>query len=189
MRTSARLFLVAALAGTLTLALVSGTGAQTDNPNLLTISIPIDTEFHGTDPGNEPDTVHLVESIPVPPDLQGQQCNARLTSINNESEREGSDLILSSGTSAIELLNVEANAGESLTETGLLTLGTTLDLSVRLGPTGDFSGGGGAGFVLCPGPPTTTTTTTTTQPPPDVGGVVVTPAAATPRVVSPRFTG
>jgi LPXTG-motif cell wall-anchored protein len=120
-------------------------------------------------------------SVPVPSELVGQTCNATFESENNGSIREGSDLILSSGASSLELVNVERSTPLVLTTSGPLTLATALAVSVRLGPEGEFSGGGAASTVICAEPPTTTTTTIPPPPPPpDVCQYTVSPVRLPP---------
>jgi len=119
-------------------------------------------------------------SVPVPSELVGQTCNATFESENNGSVREGSDLILSSGASSLELLNVERSTPLVLTTSGPLTLATALTVSVRLGPEGEFSGGGAASTVICAEPPTTTTTIPPPPPPPDVCQYTVSPVRLPP---------
>jgi LPXTG-motif cell wall-anchored protein len=116
-------------------------------------------------------------SVPVPSELVGQTCDATFESENNGSVREGSDLILSSGASSLELVNVEHSTPLVLTTSGPLTLATALTVSVRLGPEGEFSGGGAASTVTCAEPPTTTTIP---APPPDVCQYTVSPVRLPP---------
>ena len=119
-------------------------------------------------------TVIELASVPVPSEFVGQTCSATFESENNGSVREGSDLILASGASSLELEDVERTTPLVLTTSGPLTLGTTLTVSVRLGPEGEFSGGGAASTVMCAEPPTTT------APPPDVCQYTVSPVRLPP---------
>ena len=89
--------------------------------------------------GNEGE-IRLLWTQTVDPADVGKACEVVLVSTNNESTREGSDLIVQSGTSSMVAENVEHSTAP-LTFTSTLTLGTTITVSVRLGPEGQYSGG------------------------------------------------
>ena len=125
--------------------------------------------------------VHLLWTEPVAAEDVGKVCEVTLTKENNESIREGSDLILESGTSSMVAENVEHDTAPK-TFTGTLTLGTTITVSVRLGPEGEYSGGADVVETTCPAPPAPPVNPVT-----EVAGA--TQAAATPVLVSPAFTG
>jgi hypothetical protein len=125
--------------------------------------------------------IRLLWTQSVDPADIGKDCEVVLVATNNESTREGSDLILESGTSSMVAENVEHDTAP-LTVTGTLTLGTTITVSVRLGPEGEYSGGSDV-ETICP------LTAPVTEP-----GVAVAsqPAGATapvPVPVRPVFTG
>ncbi len=124
--------------------------------------------------------VHLLWTEPVAADDVGKVCEVVLTRENNESTREGTDLILESGTSSMVAENVEHDTGPH-TFTGNLTLGSTITVSVRLGPEGAYSGGADVVEADCAatGPPAT-------EPPVPAGA---TTTRAEPVLVAPTFTG
>jgi hypothetical protein len=130
-----------------------------------------------------PGEVHLLWTEPVAADDVGKVCDVELTKENNQSVREGSDLILQSGTSTMVAENVEHETGPA-TFTGTLTLGTTITVSVRLGPEVEYSGGSDVVEATCAAsvPPVTPT------PPIEVASGT-TQTVATPVLVAPAFTG
>jgi hypothetical protein len=168
-------------------------GADGSTPPDFSMTIPATTVERG-DPG----TVHLLTTSNVPADLVGQECSATAVAANNESVHPNSDLIVASGASQVVARDVEAAPGGSTTASGTVNLGTTVTVSVRLGPDGTFSGGGSVNFVCTP----PVTPPPTTQPAPQVGGISATPSPAAvqaapappraaPRAVraAPSFTG
>ena len=124
--------------------------------------------------------VHLLWTEPVAAADVGKVCEVLLIRENNDSVREGTDLILESGTSSMVAENVEHDTAPQ-TFTGTLTLGTTITVSVRLGPEGEYSGGSDVVQPTCPVTPPHVT------PPTEVSAGTQT--AATPVLVSPAFTG
>jgi hypothetical protein len=123
--------------------------------------------------------VRLLWTEPVDPADVGKDCEVELVRNNNESTREGTDLILQSGTSSMVAENVEHDT-EPQTYVGRLTLGTTITVSVRLGPEGVFSGGSDVVQTTCPVTPPTT---------PPVTVEATTTQATPPVLVAPAFTG
>jgi hypothetical protein len=123
--------------------------------------------------------VRLLWTEPVDPADVGKGCEVVLMRNNNESTREGTDLILQSGTSSMVAENVEHDT-DPQTYVGQLTLGTTITVSVRLGPEGEFSGGADVVETTCPVTPPAT---------PPVSVEPATTAAAAPVLVAPSFTG
>lgn len=97
-----------------------------------------------------PGSVHELGHEAVDPSNVGQTCAASITASNNESIREGSDLIVTSDGSTVTLPNVEATPNIDIHTTATLVLGTTLVVSVRLGPEGAFSGGGAVVLTCTP---------------------------------------
>lgn len=126
--------------------------------------------------------VHLLWTEPVPANNVGQDCEVVLTRNNNESTREGTDLILESGSTSMVAENVEHDTAPE-TFVGHLTLGTTVTVSVRLGPEGEYSGGADVVETNCP----VTPPATPAQPPVQVE--TATQAAPPPVLTSPNFTG
>ena len=128
-------------------------GAQ-DHPSF---DIPLDTVVRG-DEGSE----HLLETASVPEEDHGRGCDVVVAGENNNSVHPNNDIIVTSGDSSVEVLDVEREP-EAVTEaTGTLTLGEEITVSLRLGSDGVFSGGLIV-TVDCPVPPTPTTSTSTTS--------------------------
>lgn len=122
------------------------------------LDIPLETVVRG-DAGSE----HLLVTEPVPAEHQGKECTATVGGANNESVHPDTNLIVRSGESEIELLDIEREAGAITEGTGPLTLGTEVTVSVVLGEDEVFSGGTVLS-IECPTPEEPTTTTTTTPP-------------------------
>ena len=161
-----RIFRPAVLAFGLALVGASAAGGFTVPPSSIT-------------DGNE-GQVRLLWTQPVDPADVGKDCDVVLVSTNNESTREGSDLILQSGSSSMLASNVEHDTAAH-TFVDRLTLGTTITVSVRLGPEGEYSGGSTV-ETTCP---LTEAITTPAAPEPGVAGAT----APTPVPVRPVFTG
>ncbi|MDP3985049.1 MAG: hypothetical protein Q8Q52_08625, partial [Acidimicrobiia bacterium] len=127
------------------------------------IVIPIDQVVRG-----EEGEVHLLRSVPVDPGLVGFGCPVSAVSHNQESVHPDSDLIIDSGGSRLILEDVESESYVEVTAEGTLTLADTIEISVRLGPDGVFSGGLTV-TIACGSATTTTTevsaTTATSEPP------------------------
>ena len=187
--TRSRNHLVSCGFGLLGVALVVGAsvgvvGADQSTPSSTPISFPLTTVVTG-DPG----TTHEITSSAVPADMVGQSCSVTATADNNGSVHPQSDLVVASGSEQVTVPDVEATEGATTTAEGTLTLGTTLTVSVQLGPDGVFSGGGTVDLV-CEVVPVTVPTTTTTQPPAVEDVTVAQPAEVLAAVeVAPALTG
>jgi uncharacterized repeat protein (TIGR01451 family) len=111
-------------------------------------------------------SITVLATADTPPDLIGMSCLGVAEAINQPSVHPGNDLIVASGDDSIVLEDVEREPNAVTTAEGLLTLGPTVTVSLRMGPDELFSGG----LIFTMGectPPTTTTTeppTTTTEP-------------------------
>lgn len=150
--------------------------------------IPLDTVERG-DEGTE----LLLATEGIPTEDVGRECDVSAESANNSSVHPNTDLIVRSGGSEVEIVDVEQEADGTMEATGTLVLDSEVSVLVRFGPDEVFSGG----MVVtldCPTPPPSTTappvtdapTTTTTEP----ETVTVTPAApAQPVPAEPNFTG
>ncbi len=104
-----------------------------------------------------PGSVHLVATEAVDPDEVGSACDVVVTGGNNQSVHPDTDLLINSGTDQVIAPNVEADADGVIDTEGTLVLGDTIEVFVRLGADGVFSGG----FTIsisCQAPPVTTTT-------------------------------
>jgi len=116
-----------------------------------------------------PGSVHNVHTEPVDESLIGASCTGFAVTENNSSEWPNNDLILTSGTDSAVIPDFEAVAGGSSFLAGTLTLGPTIDVSIRIGP-GGVSSEGTFIVLSCAQPEVTTTvivdptTTTTTGP-------------------------
>ena len=103
------------------------------------VEVPIDTVVRG-----EPGEVKLIDPpgvVAVPADKVGVQCSVHETSQNNTSVHPNNDLIVTSGGDSVTLFDVESGSGVRVDGDGLLTLGETVQVEVRLGGDGVFSGG------------------------------------------------
>jgi hypothetical protein len=165
-----RIFRPAVLAFGLALGCASVAGAFTVPPSSIA-------------DGNEGE-IRLLWTQTVDPADVGKDCEIVLVSTNNESTREGSDLILQSGSSSMFASDVEHDAAPQ-TFVGRLTLGTTITVSVRFGPEGMYSGGSDV-ETSCP---TTQVITTPAAPEPAVEAASEPAGAAAPVPVRPVFTG
>ncbi len=157
------------------------------------ISIPVDSVLRA--PAG---SVTLVASAPVPGEFQGARCVAEVEVDNQESVHDQNDLIVASGATSGVVANFESEAFGVRTVEIPLTLGTTVDISLRMGPD-EVSSGGVFITVDCTPttpptttpptttPPTTGPSTTTTTTPPTTGPSTTT--TTTPPIVAPPTTG
>ncbi len=103
--------------------------------------------------GNSGDTTKLA-SLTVPLSLLGQTVSANAQTTNNTSVHPGTQLIVSSNSTSFTLDDIEGTPNKVTTGSGNLTLGSTVDVSVKLGPDGVFSGGGSVTLTVdCPTTP------------------------------------
>ena len=107
-----------------------------------------------------PGSVVLLASRPVDASLIGSTCTADYTGRNNGSVHPDNDLIITSGSTRLELDGVEDGAGLTTSGAGQLVLGGDVTVSIRLG--GDGVASLGASVDLTCAPPATTTAPTTT---------------------------
>jgi len=144
-----------ALLGALLMALPAA--AQTGEIHIL-----VDGILRG-DPGD----VFNVHTEVVDESLIGATCTGIASTENNASEHPNNDMIFASGGNTAVIPDYEAVANSTTAMAGTLTLGPTIEVSVRLGGAG-ISSGGVLIILTCAQPePTTTTTvaaTTTTDP-------------------------
>jgi hypothetical protein len=143
------------------------------------IVVPIETVVRGA----EGDVVQ-VSSVPVPEELVGDTCSARLVDANNSSTHPNNDLIFTSGSWTATVEDVESEADSSTEIEGSITLGETIVVEVRLGADGVFSGG----LTLnldCEDVIPATTVAPTTEPPAQLPQSEVVAATA----AQPTFTG
>ena len=146
------------------------------------ISIPVDSVLEA--PVN---SVTLVASAPVPGQFQGAACIAEVEVDNQESEHDGNDLIVASGGTSGVLENFETEAFGVRTIEIPLTLGATVDVSLRMGPD-EISSGGVFITVDCAESVPPTTEPPTTEPPTTEPPATVPPESTVPGVSAPTTT-
>lgn len=118
------------------------------------VTIPVDTVVRAPE-GSITDFEPVIQ---VPEENQGQECSVVAHAQNQTSVHPDNDLLVTSGSSQVVIPDVEAEPGGTVEGEGTLVLGTTIVVSLRMGPDGVFS----AGFdVIVDCPPDETTTTTT----------------------------
>ncbi len=127
-----------------------------------TITVPIPESFAQGPVGS----IQPLVTQEVPADLVGESCNLSIEVKNNESVHPGNNLIIASGESKVTLNGVEDAANTTVTGSGTLKLGKTIDVSLEMGVHGQSSLGSNV-TVTCE-PVVTTTTSTTLPPPPTV---------------------
>ena len=112
----------------------------------------------------EPGSVHLLATEAVAAGDVGKECSATIIATNNESIRQGTDLIVTSGSEVI-VPNIEAKAGE-LKTLATIILSNTITISVRIGPDRQASVTAIV-TTLCPnlGPPTSSPPVPVVKPP------------------------
>ena len=97
----------------------------------------------------DPGSVHLIDPpgvVPVAPDRVGLTCLVGAESTNQGSVHPNTDLIVTSGGTSVVIPDVEREAGGVIFGEGLLILGETAQIEVRLGIDGVFSGGFAVGL-------------------------------------------
>lgn len=82
-----------------------------------------------------------VASEDVPSEVVGQECQVSSIGTNRQSVHPGNDLLIESGDSQVVLPNVESVAGGTVTADGTLILGSTITVTLRMGPDEVFSAG------------------------------------------------
>lgn len=172
-------------------AMAPGAGGQEED----FIVVPIDTIVRGPE-----GSTHLLASVEVPEPLQGQDCLIAARADNQGSVHPDNDLVVESDGSSIVLPDVEREPGVVTVAEGELLLGSTLSVSLIMGPDGVFSAGVHVGICAVPPPPTSTTTTTiqpsttlaptttTTTTTPPTTAPPTTPPEATSTTVGPEST-
>jgi hypothetical protein len=101
------------------------------------ITIPINTIVKGVGQGS----ITELATAEVPVEFQGQTCSVVADAYNQESVHPDNDLIVSSGQSEVVIPNVEADPDGFIEGTGTLTLGSSITVSLRMGPDDRFSAG------------------------------------------------
>jgi hypothetical protein len=122
------------------------------------VTIPVDTVVRAPE-GSITDFEPVVQ---VPEENQGQECSVVAHAQNQGSVHPDNDLLVTSGSSQVVIPDVEAEPGGSVEGEGTLVLGTTIVVSLRMGPDEVFSAGFDVIIDCLPDETTTTTTDATT---------------------------
>jgi hypothetical protein len=122
------------------------------------VTIPVDTVVRAPE-GSITDFEPVVQ---VPEENQGQECSVVAHAQNQGSVHPDNDLLVTSGSSQVVIPDVEAEPGGSVEGQGTLVLGTTIVVSLRMGPDEVFSAGFDVVIDCLPDETTTTTTDVTT---------------------------
>ena len=131
------------------------------------IIIPIDT----VETGDEDSEIPLA-SVNVPVEFVGQECDVSAVSRNQGSVHPGNDLVVASGGSSVLLPDVEGVPGGTVEANEKLVLGSTVTVTLIMGPDEFFSAGIDV-IVDCTPPPTTTTVAPTTTLAPETTSTTV----------------
>jgi hypothetical protein len=132
-----------------------------------------------------PGSTTVLATETVDSSVVGRSCQVTIDVHNNESVRQGTDVLISSANATLTATNVEAIAGDAPPAVlGQLVLGGTVAGAVRFGPEGAASVRATI-TVDCPD----VAPTTTTQPATVVGGVGVTREAADVVAAQPALAG
>jgi hypothetical protein len=145
----------------------------------------IEIEVFGTVTGRTEGEIVPITTEPVPEGMVGWTCSGVAAGINNESQHLNNDFIISTGGTTGEILNWEAVSGATTPMTGTVVLGSTIDVSLRMGPSG-VSSGGVVIILSCSAPTPPTTVPPTTVPPTTVPPT--TPPTTVPPTTPPTTT-
>ncbi len=107
-------------------------GLATNPVSAQTINVPIGTSFISGAPGS----TTVLGSAPVPADLIGRSCGVATVVTNQESIHPGNAVIVSSGTSSVNVAGIEEVAGSVTSNAGVLTLADTISVSLKFGTEG-----------------------------------------------------
>ena len=143
----------------------------------------------------EPGSLRTVASQAVPPELQGRTCDLRVVAENWASVHPGNTVIITTGTSRVEITGVEDQSDGTIKAAQAVELGETLQVDLLMGPDGLSSLGFAIG-VDCGQPPPVAPVTTD---PPVLPALQVAPPPAAPALPAappaeasvghPTFTG
>lgn len=147
---------------------IPGAGAQDAGR----VEIPLGTVVYSA-----PGVATVLGAATVPAELVGTSCGVSTRAENNDSVHPGNDVVVSSGTDSVTLVDVEGSSGKVTTASSPLTLGTEVTITLIMGSDGVFSGGAAAFVVVDCTPPTTTTTTTTSSTSTTTSSTTTTPAS------------
>lgn len=99
-------------------------------------SLPVTTRAHGSE-GSE----ILLATVNVDPSAVGETASVTAVAENQSSVHPGNDLVVASGSTSVVLENVERAEGVETPANGTLTLGTTITVTLLMGPDEVFSAG------------------------------------------------
>lgn len=117
------------IAGALAAAIAVTVGFIAAPVGAETISVPIpETAVKG-----EPGSTVALGSKAVDASLQGRTCDVAVSVTNQVSELPGNTLIITSGDSSMVVPGVEDVANKVTNASGTLTLGSSINVSVKLG--------------------------------------------------------
>jgi hypothetical protein len=130
-------------------------------------------------------SITMLAKTDIPPELIGMSCISFAEATNQPSIHQGNDLIVTSGDSSIVLEDVERAPGAVTTAEGVLALGPSATVSLRMGPDEIFSGG--LVFIIgeCATPTTTTEPATTTTQPTTTSTQALNPAIVIEKLANP----
>lgn len=149
------------------------------------LEIPVETVVRA-----EEGSITVLAVADTPEDYVGLACVGTAEARNQPSVHPGNDLIVTSGEDSIVLLDVEREPNAVTSASSPLVLGSTVTVSLRMGPDEVFSGGLVFTIDSCT-PPTTTTEppdTTTTTTPPETTTTTEAPATTTTTEAPPETT-
>ena len=117
--------------GAVALAAFAGAAPSTSAQQVIEniITIPVDSVLYA-----DKDSITPVASAPVPAEFQGSACIAEVEADNQESVHLNNNLIISSGNTSGTVFDFESEAFGVTGAEIPLTLGTTVDVSLQMGP-------------------------------------------------------
>jgi hypothetical protein len=101
------------------------------------VVIPIDTVVRAP----EGSITQLTAPVDVPAENQGETCKVTSVATNQGSVHPNNDIIVESGSTSVVVPDVEAVPGGTVAGDGILTLGSSIDVSLRMGADEVFSAG------------------------------------------------
>ncbi len=148
----------------LSILMAAGLGVVVAPVGAETISVPIpQTAVKG-----EPGSTVLLGSQTVDPELQGRSCDVAVSATNQVSEHPGNTLVITSGDSSMVVAGIEDVANATTNASGTLTLGPTINVSVKLGNS-NITSLGSSLTVTCTPVPVQPPTPPVVSPPPFAG--------------------
>ncbi len=109
------------------------------------VTVPLENVVRG-----EPGSVSTVAETTVDPAIVGQSCVVSVVIANQESTNPETDLIITSGDATVEISGVEDEANGETKQSEPIIIGESLNVQVRLGPSGVASMGFDLSFECKP---------------------------------------